>query len=264
MRAEEQEKQICALLTGRDFLPTGEIAERIGASEATARRVVNRLAENRMLLRVHGGVRPLPPESNPSIPFGLREQWFSREKQLLAAEAAKLIPREGVLFVHGGSTTTCLGNYISGGSVITNSLRLAELLRERFPTDDGPEVIVPGGTLDRKAGILTGTRAERAIGCYHADAVFFSARGIDAEGVLDTSDATAGVARAMIEHARLAVMIADHSKFSGDGMTRMVHWSQVDVLITTDRPDSRPLLEAIRRQGVKVIAVECPETLFSK
>ena len=89
--------------------------------------------------------------------------------------------------------------------------------------------------------------------------VFFSARGLDAEGVLDTSDATAGVARAMIEHARLAVMLADHSKFSGDGMARMVFWSQVDVLVTADRTENRPLLDTIRRQGVKVIAVPAAE-----
>ena len=223
----EYEKTVLRLLAGRDFIATEEVAGLIGASPATARRLINRLAENRLLRRVHGGIRPLPPESNP--------------------------------FIHGGSTTACLGSGIESGSVITNSLRLAELLRERFPADDGPEVIVPGGTLDRKAGILTGTRAERAIGCYHADAVFFSARGLDAEGVLDTSDATAGVARAMIEHARLAVMLADHSKFSGDGMARMVFWSQVDVLVTADRTENRPLLDTIRRQGVKVITVPAAE-----
>ena len=255
----EYEKTVLRLLAGRDFIATEEVAGLIGASPATARRLINRLAENRLLRRVHGGIRPLPPESNPSIPFGLREQWFSEEKRLLAVEAPKLVRRNSVLFIHGGSTTACLGSGIESGSVITNSLRLAELLRERFPADDGPEVIVPGGTLDRKAGILTGTRAERAIGCYHADAVFFSARGLDAEGVLDTSDATAGVARAMIEHARLAVMLADHSKFSGDGMARMVFWSQVDVLVTADRTENRPLLDTIRRQGVKVIAVPAAE-----
>lgn len=258
MKTEEQEKIIHARLAERDFLSTEEVAALIGASPATARRAINRLAENRMLLRVHGGVRPLPPESNPSIPFGLREQWFSREKRLLAAEAAKLIPRDGVIFIHGGSTTACLGQYISGGSVITNSLRLAEQLRERFPADDGPEVIVPGGTLDRKAGILTGTHAERAIRNYHADAVFFSARGIDAEGMLDTSDATAGVARAMIEHARLVVLLADHSKFNGRGMTRMAYWNQVDILITADTPESRPFFPAIRRGGVKIILYGSP------
>ena len=63
----------------------------------------------------------------------------------------------------------------------------------------------------------------------------------------------------MIEHARLAVMLADHSKFSGDGMARMVFWSQVDVLVTADRTENCPLLDTIRRQGVKVITVPAVE-----
>ena len=117
----EYEKTVLRLLAGRDFIATEEVAGLIGASPATARRLINRLAENRLLRRVHGGIRPLPPESNPSIPFGLREQWFSEEKRLLAAEALKLVRRDSVLFIHGGSTTACLGSGIESGSVITNS-----------------------------------------------------------------------------------------------------------------------------------------------
>lgn len=255
----EDETEIFRLLAGREFIATEEVASRMGASPATARRLLNRLAARGLLLRVHGGIRPLPSDSNPSIPFGLREQWFSEEKRLLAAEALKLVRRDSVLFIHGGSTTVWLASGIEGGSVITNSLRLAELLRERFPSDDGPEVILPGGTLDRKAGILAGTRTERAISSYRADAAFFSARGLDAEGALDMSDATAEIARAMIEHARLAVLLADHSKFNGGGMARMVFWNQVDVLVTAESQENRPLLEAIRRKGVRVIAIPLPE-----
>lgn len=256
----EHEKKVIQLLTGREFIPTEEIANFINVSPATARRLINRLAQNRLLLRVHGGIRPLPPESNPSIPIDLREQWFSEEKHLIAAETLKLVRSGSVLFIHGGSTTICLGNYIESGSVITNSPRLVELLRERFPSDDGPEIIVPGGMVDRKAGILTGSYAERAIGNYRADAVFFSSRGIDADGVLDTSDATAGVARAMIEHARLVIMLADHSKFNNEGMVRMVFWNQVDALVTVDHPENRPMLDKIRRHGVKVIAIPLNKT----
>ncbi|MBS1368468.1 MAG: DeoR/GlpR transcriptional regulator [Lentisphaeria bacterium] len=259
MNRSRREERICLLLEKRDFLSTGEIAALLETSDATARRVVNRLADNRIVRRVHGGIRRLEPERNQSIPFSLREQWFSREKRLIAEKAVELLARDSVVFIHGGSTTAWLGSLIDTGSIITNSLRLAELIRERFPADEGPEVIVPGGTLDRKAGILTGTRAERAIASYHADAVLFSARGIDAEGVLDTNDATAGVARAMIEHARLVVMLADHSKFRPAGMSRMVHWGVVDVLVTGDCPENGPMLDLIRQQGVKIIPVPCEE-----
>lgn len=253
----EREEQLWNALEKRDYLSIPQVAELLGTTPATARRVVNRLAEHQVVRRVHGGVRRMPPEWNSSIPQRLREQWFGAEKRLLARRAMELVPQDAVLFIHGGSTTTCLGELISGGSVITNSLRLAGVLCERFPGESGPEVIVPGGTLDRKAGILSGARAERAIAGYRADAVFFSARGIDTEGVLDTSDSTSGMARTMIEHASLAVMLADHSKFRTAGMSRMVWWNEVDVLVTCDCPENRSLREAIQRMGVRVLTVPC-------
>ena len=50
----EYEKTVLRLLAGRDFIATEEVAGLIGASPATARRLINRLAENRLLRRVHG------------------------------------------------------------------------------------------------------------------------------------------------------------------------------------------------------------------
>ncbi len=253
----EREELLCSTLEKRDYLSIAQAAELLETTSATARRIINRLAEHQTVRRVHGGVRRIPPELNQSIPLRLREQWFGEEKKLLARKAMELVRKDAVLFIHGGSTTTCLGNLIGGGSVITNSLRLAGLLCERFPGEEGPEVIIPGGTLDRKAGILSGSRAERSLANYHADAVFFSSRGLDAEGVLDTSDATAGIARTMIEHASLAVMLADHSKFQPTGMSRMVWWNEVDILVTCDCPENRSMREAVLRKGVRVLTVPC-------
>lgn len=42
----EYEKTVLRLLAGRDFIATEEVAGLIGASPATARRLINRLAEN--------------------------------------------------------------------------------------------------------------------------------------------------------------------------------------------------------------------------
>ena len=83
--------------------------------------------------------------------------------------------------------------------------------------------------------------------------------GVDEAGILDTNDATAGVARTMIEHAHLAVMLADHSKFRAAGMARLVPWGAVDILVTGACPENLPMLETIRKQGVKIITVPCEE-----
>jgi len=126
---------------------------------------------------------------------------------------------------------------------------------QRFATGGGPEVIVPGGTLDLKGDALHGPRAEAALREYRADVAFFSARGMDEEGLLDTSDTLVATARLMLRNAALRVMLADHSKFRKFGLTQMVPWEQVDVLITSDHAANRPWFELIKKRGVKVVLV---------
>ena len=98
----EREEQLFQLLEEREFLPIAQVSELLHITPATARRLANRLAEHQMVRRVHGGVRRIPPDLNPSIPFPLREQWFREEKRLLARRALELVRKDAVLFIHGG------------------------------------------------------------------------------------------------------------------------------------------------------------------
>ncbi len=50
-------------------------------------------------------------------------------------------------------------------------------------------------------------------------------------------------------------MLADPSKFRNFGMSRLVLWSKVNILVTIDAPENRPLLETIQKQGVTVVYV---------
>ena len=95
----EREEQLWNALEKCDYLSIPQVAELLGTTPATARRVVNRLAEHQVVRRVHGGVRRMPPEWNSSIPQRLREQWFGAEKRLLARRAMELVPQDAVLFI---------------------------------------------------------------------------------------------------------------------------------------------------------------------
>lgn len=254
----EREIMILRYIEEHDFLSTEEAVEMLHTSAATVRRDFNELAERNTVRRVKGGVRRIPPEANRAIPLTLRHQWFSQEKALIAERAMRLIAPDSTIFVHGGSTTVFVARHLNSGGVITNSVELCEVLRERFPNGNGPEVILAGGRLDLKDGNLLGTRAEHSLAQYRADAAIFSVRGLDEEGTLDTSDDTAAASRTMIEHARVAIMLADHSKFQSAGIARGVFWGQIDVLVTSDIRANAPMLEHIARQGVEVIRVKVP------
>jgi len=253
--SKRREEALLKHLESREFLSTEQAMKLAGGSAATIRRAFVKLAESNLARRVHGGLRRLPKGGDGSLPFAMRERWFDEEKARLAERAMEFVPQGGVVFVHGGSTTLKLASYIRGGTVITDSINFCGVLMRRFASGGGPEVILPGGTLDMKGDALHGPRTEAALRDYRADVAFFSARGMDEEGVLDTSDTLVATARQMLRNAALRVMLADHSKFRKFGLTQMAPWSQVNVLVTTNHAENRRWFEMIKKHGVKVVLV---------
>jgi DeoR/GlpR family transcriptional regulator of sugar metabolism len=252
---KRREEDILKHLETCEFLSTEQAMKMVGGSAATIRRAFVRLAKSNLARRVHGGLNRLPQGGSDALPFVMRGRWLENEKTRLAARAMEFVPKGGAVFIHGGSTTLGLAHHIKSGTIITDSINVCGVLMQRFPSGGGPDVILPGGTLDLKSDALVGPRAEAALREYRADAAFFSSRGMDEEGVLDTTDTQVATARLMIRNAALRVMIADHSKFRKFGLTRVVPWEQVNVLVTSDHAENRPWFEMIKKHGVRVVLV---------
>ena len=250
---KRREEDILKQLETREFISTEEAMELVGGSAATVRRVFIRLAESNLAKRVYGGIRSIPKSTGDAIPHNIREGWLREEKQRLAKRAVEFAPLGSAVFLHGGSTTIALAHHIRGCTIITDCIGICNVLMNRFSSGGGPDVILTGGMLDLKTDMLTGFRAEEGIRDYRADVVFFSARGMDDEGVLDLSDPRFATIRLMIQNADMRVMIADHSKFRKFGLMRMAAWKDINVLVTSDHPENRPWFKKIEKHGVKIV-----------
>ena len=249
---ELRRKEILSALEERDFLGTDEAAQLWGASASSIRRDFGFLAENGLVRRVRGGVRRIGVAENASIPLPVRNRFFVDEKQAIARRAAVYLPADGAVFLHGGSTAEMMMPYLERGCVITDSVSLGEALRRKYAGGGGPELIMSGGCFDFKAGVLVGSRAENMLSQYRVDAAFFSTRGLDRQGLLDTNDQIAAVLRTMIRHARKPVLLADHSKFTAFGLSRVVGWHEIFAVITRRTPENGEFLDELIRQGVTV------------
>lgn len=86
-----------------------------------------------------------------------------RGKKAIAQEAVKYIRDSHSIMVYGGSTTGHLGFYLTQGRIITNLPDLCRILRMRFPTGDGPQVILTGGEFDFRTGNLEGPALRRSL-----------------------------------------------------------------------------------------------------
>ena len=117
---------------------------------------------------------------------------------------------------------------------------------------DGPTV----SAFQRKArelGIVTVINLFERDG----DRTFDSSPVIDADGtLLDFDIREVQAQRAIIEHARRVVLVADSSKFARSAPVRVAHLDDVDILVTDRLPTAAA--ELCRAHGVEVVEAGGP------
>ena len=234
-------------------LSTARACRMYRTSAATIRRDFRELAENGLALRRHGGIGILEKTPAVSVPYSLRETWNADEKRLIAGEAAKLIHDGQTVALYGGSTVEHLGYFLNTGRIITNLPELSRILRMRFPTGDGPQVILTGGQLEYRTGLLTGPAFRRSLAGYQCDIAISSSFGLDGEGLFDISDECCEHIALTMERAATRVVLADHTKFGRRSFCRCPPWEKIHILITVFRPENHEFLKEIRARGVKVV-----------
>jgi DeoR family glycerol-3-phosphate regulon repressor len=94
---------------------------------------------------------------------------------------------------------------------------------------------------------------------FRVDSAIIGTSAIDSDGsLLDFDIREVQVSRAIIEHARRVILVADSSKFSRSAPVRVAHLSNIDILVT-DRLRTPGLVELCRANGVEVIEAGGPE-----
>ena len=228
------------------------LVDRFGVSSATIRRDLTELAQAGVVQRVHGGAAPLPSsEVEVDRPYNEVADDAAAEKQSIARRAAALVSDGETVLLDIGTTIGALARELRGRSVtvITPSLAVLDELRGDPVTD----VIVLGGLLRRRYHSLVGVLTEESLRQVHATTVFLGTSGVDANGwVLDTTSVEVPTKRGLIQASDRVVLLADHTKFPGQGSIRVCGLDSVSALVTTDLADPRVLATA-RARGTEVL-----------
>jgi DeoR/GlpR family transcriptional regulator of sugar metabolism len=250
-------QSILAYLTENPILSVEGAIELTHASPATIRRDFERMANDRLVRRVRGGVALLKPGPSEMVPIKLREIRFPAEKRALAIRAAALLRPGDAAIVDGGTTTLMLAGGIPDIPlrIITNSVRFVSELEARQPDHPQLEIYVTGGILHPHSGLLLGPRTEASISEYHAQWAFLSVSGITERGSFNTNELVIGTERAMIKSAEKVVILADHSKIGRPALCAGARLDEIDVLITDFWGENEPILNVIEGAGIEVIRV---------
>ena len=251
--SEERRRAILDQINREGRAVVSTLAAKFGISEVTIRQDLEALDRRGLVHRTHGGALPVRTAAllDPSVQEKARQH--RKEKQKIAAAAARLVKEGQSIVLDSGSTTTALAHslrHFRQLTVITNAVNIANDL-----AGSKVEVILTGGILRENSFSLVGPLAEETLRGLNADLLFLGLDGFDPRvGPSTPNLLEAKVNRVMMEISRRTVAVCDSSKFARRSLSLIAPTAKVHQVIT-DRNISEADLRVLREAGVKVALV---------
>ena len=177
----ERHSRLQTLLALRGMSDMETLAAELNVSSSTVRRDLELLEQKGLVQRTHGGVIWLgdksntPPAGRPYA-FDQRMAYQHEAKRAIARAAKSLVAPGQTILIDGGTTTFYLAQELLGQplQLVTNSLPIANL----FLNDDNVELILTGGLMYPRYGVLLGPTAEATLATIHTKTLFLRVAGI--------------------------------------------------------------------------------------
>ncbi|MGI3779549.1 MAG: DeoR/GlpR family DNA-binding transcription regulator [Janthinobacterium lividum] len=239
------------LVARQGSISLADLTQELGVSPATARRDLTELADQRLLLRTHGGATVA--QGRTELPVALRGAQSAEAKRAIARAMAARVPSgRHVVAISGGTTTAGVARELAWRrdlTVVTNAVTVALLLSERGHV----RVVMTGGFLRPESLELVGTLAESTFTAVDVGTAILGADGVSSVAGVTTHDETeARTNHAMVARAQRTVVVADGSKVGRVALAQMAGLDQVAALVTDASADPEEL-ERIRSAGVEVV-----------
>ncbi|TJZ57085.1 DeoR/GlpR transcriptional regulator [Streptomyces piniterrae] len=249
---EERRRRIRDSVIARGFVRTADLAEEFGTSLMTAHRDLDALQAQGWLRKVRGGATGLPSaQFHGSV--AERMATMAQTKQLLARAAATLLVPGQTVLLDDSTTCLLLANEATEHTpltVITNSLPAITTLSK----EPGISLITLGGAYFPAYDAFMGLHTADAVRAFRADVLFMSTTAVTNGRCYHTSPETVQVKRAMMESAARSVLVADHTKFTKDGLYALAPLTDFDLLIVDDGLPAEQV-RAVRAGGTEVMVV---------
>ncbi|MES2980493.1 MAG: DeoR/GlpR family DNA-binding transcription regulator [Pseudomonadota bacterium] len=235
MKTNPRQLKLLEAVRTTGSLTVEQLAESLGVTLQTVRRDVQRLSEDGLLARFHGGVR-VPTSTTENLAYRQRESLNAAGKARIAEAVAERVPDNCSLILNIGTTTEAIARALlkhKGLRVITNNLNVAAILC----SNPDCEVIVTGGVVRARDRGIVGEATVDFIRQFRVDIALIGISGIETDGSLRDFDyREVKVAQTIISHAREVWLAADVSKFNRTAMVELATLSQIDRLFTDESP----------------------------
>jgi DeoR/GlpR family transcriptional regulator of sugar metabolism len=249
MQPEERQHRISEYLQKVEFAALEEIAKKVEASVSTVRRDLSVLEASGSVRRTHGGARIVVPRSD-EFTFSARDTHQLAEKEAIGRACADLILPNQTVIIDAGTTVYHVARYLESKApqIITNSLPVANL----FASANRLEVVVSGGVIYPRLGVLVGPLAVEAFTKIHADIAVMSAGGVSLGGITNSHGLLIDIQRAMIQAAQKVIFCFDHTKFGRQSVLPLCDLDCVDAIVA-DANAPADLVAELRAHGIQVV-----------
>ena len=249
MQPEARQHRIEEYLQRVEFASLEELAGEVGASQSTIRRDLAVLEGGGNVRRTHGGGRIVNPRTDEFV-FNARDTHQLAEKEAIGKACADIIqPRQSVI-IDAGTTVFHVARHLESKKpqIITNSLPVANL----YASASLVEVVVSGGVIYPRLGVLVGPLAVESFSRMHADVAIMSAGGITLEGVTNSHGLLIDIQRAMMRAAQRVVFCLDHTKFGRRSLSFLCGLESIHTIVT-DSGTPPDAIAALRAAGRDVL-----------
>ncbi len=251
MLALERQNKILELLSTDGSVSVSNLSKVLEVTEETVRRDLEKLEQKECLRRTHGGAVPLDGSTH-ELSLEKRKHINVEEKARLAKIASGLIVSGDTVFLDASTTTFYMAKEIknfSNVTVITNSIRVLSELEK----SDKIKVIAIGGIVSKSQSFV-GAIAEKTIEeNYYANKMFFSGKGITANGGLhESNEQECGIKAMMLKNSEKKYYICDSSKIGKVGFIKLADFSSIDYLVTSNL-DNEEIKSKLLENEVEII-----------
>jgi len=248
----ERQSLLQQLLSQRGMADMESLAAELRVSSSTVRRDLEALEQQGLVKRTHGGVVWVGDKTSGTRPYAFDQRMgYQHDAKRAIAKAARALVSPGqTVLIDGGTTTFYLAQELLGQplQLVTNSLPIANL----FLNDDNVELILTGGLMYPRYGVLLGPTAEHVLSTIHTKTLFLSVAGVHNGALYNQNLLLVQSERRMMEQAQEIVMLVDSTKLGQQALARLGELSEIDTVVT-DAAISDEHRKAIEAAGCQLI-----------
>ena len=236
MLKKERQALIIKQVNLHNKVLSSDLSLELNVSEDTIRRDLNELAQENIIVKVHGGAL----SKSYNFTASQADTYAYEEKSIIAKKTISLFRDGMTVLCSGGTTIRTIASQLPENLNIT-FFTVSPLIALELTEHPNVEVILLGGKLSNSSKISIGGEVVSKINEIKADLCILGINGFNEDGISDSDYEVVQVKKAMIKASKQLIAPIISEKLKSTLRLHVASSDEVDYLITELAPDHKIL-----------------------